>query len=89
MRRFKTSSLLLLGVLALHVIALPLPVRAEDIPSTDVPPLAGSDLTFDTAATPPTVGVTGGGTTAGIALTDIGATNGIVHVIDTVLLEGT
>jgi len=79
----------LLGVLALHVLALPLPVRAEDIPATDVAPLAGSDLTFDTTATPPTVGVTGGGTTAGITLTDIGATNGIVHVIDTVLLEGT
>lgn len=78
----------LLGVLALHVVSTPLPVRAEDIPASPVPPLVGSDLNFDTAATPPTVGVSGGGTTAGIVGTDIGASNGIVHVIDTVLLEG-
>ncbi|MBX3273206.1 MAG: fasciclin domain-containing protein [Sandaracinaceae bacterium] len=78
----------ILGVLALHVLALPLPVRAADIPSTPVAPLAGSNLAFDTTATPPTVRVTGGGTTAGVVVTDIGATNGIVHVIDGVLLEG-
>ncbi|HJL17131.1 MAG TPA: fasciclin domain-containing protein [Sandaracinaceae bacterium LLY-WYZ-13_1] len=80
----------ILGVLALHVIASPLPVRAEDLPgdtSTTVAPLAGSDLSFDTSATPPTVSVTGGGSTAGITGTDVGANNGIVHVIDTVLTE--
>lgn len=81
----------ILGVLALHVIALPLPVRALDLPadSTPVAPLAGNDLVFDASATPPTVTVSGGGSTAGIALTDIGATNGIVHVIDNVLVGPT
>lgn len=79
----------LLGVLALHVIALPLPVRAADLPAdaTPVAPLAGSGLVFDTSATPPTVSVSGGGSSAGIVGTDIGATNGIVHVIDNVLTE--
>ncbi|MGE0786688.1 MAG: fasciclin domain-containing protein [Sandaracinaceae bacterium] len=84
-----TDGAAILGVLALHVVAAPLPVRAEDLPATPVAPLAGSDLTFDTAATPPTVTVGGGGTSAQIVLTDVGATNGIVHVIDQVLLEGT
>ncbi|MEZ4335283.1 MAG: fasciclin domain-containing protein [Sandaracinaceae bacterium] len=78
----------ILGVLALHVVAAPLPVRAEDIGATPVGPLAGSDLTFDTTGASPTVTVSGGGTTAQIVGTDIGATNGIVHVIDGVLLEG-
>ncbi len=76
----------LLGVLALHVVAAPLPVRAADLPATPVPPLAGPDLVFDTAASPPTVGVTGGAAPAAIVLTDLGTTNGIVHVIDAVLL---
>jgi len=82
----------ILGVLGLHVIPGALPVRAQDLPgdtATTVSPLAGSDLSFDTAATPPSVTVTNGGTTAGIVITDVGATNGIVHVIDGVLLEGT
>jgi transforming growth factor-beta-induced protein len=79
----------ILGVLGLHVIAQTLPVRAEDLPgdtSTTVPSLIGTDLFFDTSMTPPTVNVTGGNA-AGIVGTDVGATNGVVHVIDTVLLE--
>jgi uncharacterized surface protein with fasciclin (FAS1) repeats len=82
-----TDGAAILGVLALHVIALPLPVRAADLPAdgTPVSPLAGNDLVFDMSAAPPTVTVAGGGSSAGIVLTDIGATNGIVHVIDNVL----
>ena len=46
-------------------------------------------LTFDPAATPPTVNAPGGTTGAGaanIVTTDVVVTNGVVHVIDEVLL---
>ncbi|MFK7987152.1 MAG: fasciclin domain-containing protein [Sandaracinaceae bacterium] len=79
----------LLPVLASHVVAMALPVRAEDLPTdttAEVPALTGPNLTFDASA--PSVSLVGGNT-ANIAAADIGATNGIVHVIDAVLLEST
>jgi len=77
----------ILGVLGGHVIAAAAPVEAAGLPANanaEVSALVGS-LTFDVSANPPTVNLVGGNS-AGIVATDIGATNGVVHVIDTVLL---
>ncbi|MEM9877337.1 MAG: fasciclin domain-containing protein [Myxococcota bacterium] len=79
-------------VLLLHVVPGPLPVLSGNLPgnTTDAVGtlLTGGELNFDAAAMPPTVTVAG--TTnallpAGIAVVDIGAENGVVHVIDQVL----
>ena len=77
----------ILGVLGGHVIAGTAPVLASGLPadaSAEVGALVGG-LTFDASANPPTVSLVGGNS-AGIVATDIGATNGVVHVIDTVLV---
>ena len=77
----------ILGVLGGHVIAGAAPVEAAGLPAdtnAEVSALVGS-LTFDASANPPTVNLVGGNS-AGIVATDIGATNGVVHVINTVLL---
>ena len=63
------------------------PVLASGLPAdtnAEVSALIGG-LTFDAGANPPTVSLVGGNS-AGIVLTDVGATNGVVHVIDTVLV---
>lgn len=78
----------ILGVLAGHVLAGAAPVLAAGIPAdatAQVPALVGN-LTFDSSATPPTVSLVEG-STANIVATDIGATNGVVHVIDAVLVS--
>ncbi|MDE0883315.1 MAG: fasciclin domain-containing protein, partial [Myxococcota bacterium] len=77
----------ILGVLAGHAVAGAAPVMAAGLPAdatAQVPALVGS-LTFDSSATPPTVSLVAG-STANIVATDIGATNGVVHVIDAVLM---
>jgi transforming growth factor-beta-induced protein len=77
----------ILGVLAGHAVAGAAPVMAAGLPTdatAQVPALVGS-LTFDSSATPPTVSLVAG-STANIVATDIGATNGVVHVIDAVLV---
>ena len=79
----------ILGVLGGHVIAGATPVQAAGLPAdanAEVSALVGS-LTFDASANPPTVNLVGGNS-AGIVSTDIGATNGVVHAIDTVLVAG-
>ena len=77
----------ILGVLGGHVLAGSTPVLASGLPAdtnAEVSALIGG-LTFDAGANPPTVSLVGGNS-AGIVLTDVGATNGVVHVIDAVLV---
>ncbi len=78
-------------VLTLHVVGGEAPVLAADIPAT-APSVLGQDLTFDTSAMPLTVAGPGGATgddgVAGIIVTDVHVTNGVVHVIDQVVLPG-
>ena len=77
----------ILGVLGGHVLAGATPVLASGLPAdtnAEVSALIGG-LTFDAGANPPTVSLVGGNS-AGIVLTDVGATNGVVHVIDAVLV---
>ena len=74
-------------VLLTHVVNAGAPVLSDGIPPT-ADSLNGT-LTFDTAATPPTVSGPSGATGAGAAdilITDINVTNGVVHVISEVLL---
>ncbi len=82
-----TDQAAVLGVLGGHVIAGAAPVEAAGLPAdtnAEVSALVGA-LTFDASADPPTVSIVGGNS-AGIVATDIGATNGVVHVIDGVLM---
>lgn len=76
-------------VLLLHVVDEGSAVLSTGIPAT-AESLSGETLTFDTAVTPPTVAGPGGATgddgSADIITVDIRATNGVVHVIDEVLL---
>ena len=76
----------ILGVLGGHVLAVPpgVSLGAARDTNAEVSALIGG-LTFDAGANPPTVSLVGGNS-AGIVLTDVGATNGVVHVIDTVLV---
>ena len=77
-------------VLLLHVVDAGAPVTSDGIPAS-AESLLGQDLTFDTAATPPTVTAPGGTTgeaAAPIVMTDVHVTNGVIHVIDEVLLPG-
>lgn len=76
------------AVLLHHVVNAGAPVLSTGIPAT-ADALDMGTLTFDTAATPPTVngnGGTAGGSPANIDLVDINVTNGVVHVISEVLL---
>ncbi|MEO0601770.1 MAG: fasciclin domain-containing protein [Myxococcota bacterium] len=72
------------GVLGLHVVADGALLDAANLPA-QADTITEATLSFDTAATPPTVTV-GGGNTANIDAVDLGATNGVVHLIDSVLL---
>jgi transforming growth factor-beta-induced protein len=73
-------------VLLLHVVKGDAPVLSSGLPDGPVPTLlSGEDLTFD-ASTP---SVSSSGTMAAkIGPLDINATNGVVHLIDKVLLPG-
>lgn len=79
------------SVLLAHVVNAGTPVLASGIPAS-AESLLGQDLTFDASATPPTVAAPGGATgeagAAQIVVTDINVTNGVIHVIDQVLLPG-
>ena len=71
-------------VLLLHVVKAAAPVTSDKLPATAVDSLlAGKQLTFN--ATGPTVS-SPGTAAAKIAPADIHVTNGVVHVIDKVLL---
>ncbi len=77
-------------VLLLHVVNAGSPVGSDALPATAAS-LLGQTLTFDAAATPPTVTAPGGTTGSGAApieATDIHVTNGTIHVIGEVLLPG-
>ncbi|MBK8172466.1 MAG: fasciclin domain-containing protein [Sandaracinaceae bacterium] len=72
-------------VLLYHVLdttAFPAPVLAADLPATvtDLQTLLGPDASFDPTVTPPTIDG------AQIVTTDIIVTNGVVHVVGSVLL---
>ncbi len=58
------------------------PVLAADLPTeeTDLKTLVGANVTFDPSTTPPTIGG------ADIVTTDIVVTNGVVHLIGSVML---
>jgi transforming growth factor-beta-induced protein len=76
------------NVLLFHVLdpaANPQPVLAADLPAPpggDVLTLLGEPATVDTSVSPPTI------QGASIIRTDISVTNGVVHVIDAVLIPG-
>jgi uncharacterized surface protein with fasciclin (FAS1) repeats len=73
----------LAAILTYHVV--PAEVMAEDVTSGDVGTVEGSPFTVEASD----MGVTitdGQGNTADVVQTDIEASNGVIHVIDTVLL---
>jgi uncharacterized surface protein with fasciclin (FAS1) repeats len=71
------------AILTYHV--LPDDVMAADVMPGDVATVNGE--TFDVAVDAGTVAITDGqGNTAEVTATDINATNGVVHAIDSVLL---
>ena len=81
------SATALRDVLLLHVVNAGAPVLSDGIPAT-AESLNGT-LTFDTAASPPTVAGPGGATGGGVApinTVDIHVTNGVIHVIGEVIL---
>jgi transforming growth factor-beta-induced protein len=73
-------------VLLLHVVVAEAPVLSSGLPASPVPSLlSGQALTFD--ASGPSVS-SGGTMSASIGPFDINVTNGVIHVIDKVLLPG-
>ncbi len=68
-------------VLQTHVVAADVPVTSADLVSGSVTALSGQSLTIDASA--PSVSW---GNTANIVVTDIHTLNGVVHLIDAVLV---
>ncbi len=73
---------LLTKILAYHVVAGNAPIYAKDVKAGNVDMLSTDTLMI----TPQTTLVDENGRTANITKTDLAATNGVVHVIDKVLL---
>ena len=73
---------LLQKVLAYHVLSSAAPVYAKDVRAGEVMTLAQQNFTV----TPQSTIMDGKGRTANILKTDLAASNGVVHVIDKVLL---
>ena len=71
------------AILAYHVVAGE--VMSSDLTSGDVPTVNGADVTVKVADGTVTI-VDGQGDVARVVMADIPASNGVVHVIDTVLL---
>lgn len=67
-------------VLGYHLILGESPILAGDLSSGDVEMFIGEDATVDVSATPPTIAG------QGIIITDIHVTNGVVHVVDGVMI---
>ena len=70
-------------VLLLHVVGAETPVMSTGLPSEASPLLANETLTINGSG--PTIS-SDGTANANIAITDINVTNGVIHVIDKVLL---
>jgi transforming growth factor-beta-induced protein len=74
---------LLRDVLLLHVVEADVPVLSSGLPSSASSLLTGKSLSFDVSG--PSVS-SDGTTDANILTTDINVTNGVIHVLDSVLL---
>lgn len=71
-------------VVQTHVIAGDRPVYSDELESGQVETASGASVTIDAGA-----GTVSWGNTANIAVTDIHTTNGVVHLIDAVLVPPT
>lgn len=78
-----TDAAVLRDVLLLHVVNAGTPVLSSGLPSSSVEALSGGELTFEAGG--PAVS-SGGTMSAMIGPYDINVTNGVIHVIDKVLL---
>ena len=74
---------MLAGILMYHVV--PAEVMAADVTSGEVETLNGESFTVEVTDAGVTI-TDGQGTTANVTQTDITASNGVIHVIDAVLL---
>lgn len=77
-----SNKALLQKVLAYHVVNGAAPIYAKDVKAGEVMTLAQQNFTV----TPQSTLIDGKGRTANIIKTDLAASNGVIHVIDRVLL---